>query len=191
MLKINKSLKKFQALSREIKECKKCKLSETRSHALVGEGDLPAKLIMVAQAPGYNEDSAGRMFVGPSGKKLDELLNHADISREEIFMTNILRCMLPKYRKPKMDEIETCTPYLDEEIELIDPEVISTLGFFAANYIFKKYGIENQLDFPNTCGRIFSVNDKKIISLRHPTALIHDDSSWEIMSNNFRKLKKY
>lgn len=159
-------------------------------HALPGEGNISSRLMMVAQAPGYTEDKEGKMFIGPSGKKLDELLEKADIMREDTFMTNILRCVLPHYRRPHSDEIEACTPYLDREIELVDPTVICTLGYFPAKYIFKKFGIENKLEFPEVCSKVFSVKGKKIVPLGHPAALLYDNSIEERMKENYKKLKR-
>ena len=179
----------FKELNLEIKNCRKCRLWFTRIHALPGEGNIRSKLILVAQAPGYVEDREGRMFVGPSGKKLDELFRNVHIRREEIFMTNVLRCMLPHYRKPRQDEIDACTPYLDREIELIKPKIIGTLGFVAARYIFKKYGLENELNFPEVCGKIFSVGNLRIIPLRHPATLLYDSSVFKKMVKNYGKLR--
>ncbi|MCD6431868.1 uracil-DNA glycosylase [Candidatus Bathyarchaeota archaeon] len=187
---MTEKLTKFKELNREIRGCRKCRLWLTRTHALPGEGNTSSKLILIAQAPGYTEDSEGRMFIGPSGKKLDELFARVHIDREEIFMTNILRCMLPNYRRPRQDEINACTPYLDKEIELIHPKIIGTLGFVSARYIFKKYGIESELKFPYVCGKIFTVKDKKIIPLRHPAALLYNDSLQKEMIKNYGKLRK-
>jgi len=121
-------------LNKEIRKCNKCRLSETRINALCGEGNLNANLMLIAQAPGKNEDREGKMFIGPSGKVLDELLRMANIDRKEIYMTNLVKCMLPKYRKPKRDEIEICSKYLDKEIELINPALIAPLGHYATKY---------------------------------------------------------
>ncbi|MCK4425053.1 uracil-DNA glycosylase, partial [Candidatus Bathyarchaeota archaeon] len=97
--------------------------------------------------------------------------------------------VLPKGRRPRQDEIEACTPYLDREIDLINPKIISTLGYFAARYVFKKYGIENELRFPEVCGRVFSSNDKTIVPLRHPAALLYDDSLYRKMVKNYSELR--
>lgn len=183
-------IKKFRELNREIRKCKRCRLWKTRMHALPGEGYVSSKLVLVAQAPGYNEDREGRMFIGPSGKKLDEMFAEIGVEREEMFMTNILRCVLPNGRRPRQDEIEACTPYLDREIDLISPKIISTLGYFAARYVFKKYGIESELRFPEVCGRVFSSNGKMIVPLRHPAALLYDDSLYGKMVKNYSELRK-
>lgn len=187
---MHEKMRKFRELNWEIRNCKKCRLWETRTHALPGEGNPSSKLMLVAQAPGYKEDRAGRMFIGPSGKKLDVLLEGAGIARESIFMTNILRCVLPHNRRPRSDEIETCTQYLDREIELVNPAIIATLGYFAARYIFEKYGIANELEFPQVCGKVFSVGGKKIVPLGHPAAILYNHSIQEKMAENYRKLKE-
>ena len=96
---------KFHELKQKIRSCKKCGLWKTRNHALPGEGNISAKLMMIAQAPGYNEDLEGRMFIGPSGKKFNDLLKEADILRRKIFINNVLRCKLPGNRRPQTSEI--------------------------------------------------------------------------------------
>ena len=125
ILKVFVSQMEIDELNKQIKECKRCRLSQTRMSAICGEGNLNAKIMLIAQAPGEKEDEVGRMFVGPSGKVLDELLNKAGIKRDEIYMTNLIKCMLPEYRKPKQDEIEACSYYLEEEIKLINPKVLA------------------------------------------------------------------
>lgn len=184
-------LKKFRDLNQEIRECKRCKLWKTRRNALPGEGNIHAKLMLVAQAPGYNEDREGRMFIGPSGKKLDKLLEDANIKRKDIYITNLIKCLLPHYRKPRPDEIKICTRYLDKEIEWINPSIISPLGYFATRYIFEKYNISRSgLEFSGVYGRVFLTEDKKILPLQHPAALLYNESIQKDMIKNFRKLKR-
>jgi len=132
----------YDQLNGEIKNCRKCSLSESRTNVICGEGKLDAKLMLIAQAPGEQEDIAGRMFIGPSGKVLDELLKSANLNRDEFYMTNLIKCMLPRYRRPKEDEIEMCSWYLDREIELINPRVLVPLGYYATRYIFRKYALQ-------------------------------------------------
>lgn len=181
---------KIKELNEKIRRCRKCRLSETRTHALCGEGDLDAKLIIIAQAPGETEDREGKMFIGPSGKVFDELLMMVGIDRKRIYITNLIKCMLPKYRKPKLDEIETCVQYLDKELELINPIIISTLGYFAARYIFEKYDIESELDFPEVCGKIFMTGDKKFVPLQHPTALLFNELLRDELVEEYKVMKR-
>ena len=98
--------------------------------------------MLIAQAPGGNEDREGKMFIGPSGKVLDELLAEIDIQREEIYITNLIKCMLPKNRKPKSDEIAACSPYLEREMELIGPRILAPLGYYATRFVLGKYGVQ-------------------------------------------------
>lgn len=182
---------KLNEMNKKIKQCEKCRLSKTRINALCGEGDLNAKLMIIAQAPGEKEDREGRMFIGPSGKVLDELLEIINIDRKEIYMTNLVKCMLPNYRKPKQDEIEICSSYLDTEIELIDPKILAPLGFHAIKYIFKKYDIElpPKSEFHKILGEVFLTGDKKIIPLEHPATVLYNHSIKTVLIKNYHKMK--
>ncbi len=183
---------RLKDLNREIRECQRCKLYETRRNALCGEGNLDARLMMVAQAPGENEDREGRMFIGPSGKKLDELFQEAGLRRDEIYMTNLIKCMLPKCRKPKEDEIRNCSQYLDEEIEIINPKVIAPLGYYSTRYTFEKYEIpvpNPKLNFSEAYGKIVLSGPTKIFPLQHPAALIFGSELKEEMIKNYKKAK--
>ena len=178
-------------LNKEIKKCRKCRLSETRINTLCGEGNLNAKLMLIAQAPGENEDREGRMFIGPSGKVLDELLAVSNIDREEIYMTNLIKCMLPKYRKPKQDEIEICSQYLDREIELVNPKILAPLGYYATKYILDKYDISlpDKSEFKKIYGKVFLAGERKILPLQHPAAVLYNNSSKEEIVKNYHKAK--
>jgi len=182
---------KIQELNAEIKRCNKCRLSETRINAICGEGNLDAKLMLVAQAPGENEDREGEMFIGPSGKVLDELLHKTGVKRETLYMTNLVKCMLPKYRKPKKDEIDMCSDYLDREIELINPEILAPLGHYATSYIFKKYSLPlpSKQDFYNIYGKLLLVGNRKILPLQHPAAMLYHPHIKDEMKKNYHKLK--
>ena len=109
------------------------------------------------------------MFIGPSGKVLDELLQISGVDRKELFMTNLVKCMLPKHRKPKQDEIDICSGYLDREIELTDPKILVPLGHYSTTYIFKKYNllIPSKQDFYGFYGYLFLSASRKILPLRN------------------------
>ncbi len=178
-------------LNEQIQKCHKCLLSETRINALCGEGNPNAKFMLIAQAPGEKEDREGKMFIGPSGKVLDELLTAVNINRKEIYMTNLVKCMLPKYRKPKQDEIEICGKYLDEEIDLINPEVLIPLGYYAIRYIFEKHDLPlpPKPEFHTVYGMVFLAGDKKILPLRHPAVILYNNYLREEMTKNYHKMK--
>ena len=188
---VSSRIVKLEDLKQGIRECKKCRLWETRINALPGEGNYNTKVMLVAQAPGENEDREGKMFIGPSGKKFDELLQKAGVSRQEIYVTNLIKCMLPKYRKPKQDKIQTCAQHLNEEVKLINPSVIATLGYYATRYIFNKFHIHIPNAKPNLkkYGTLFLADKRKILPLRHPAALLYNDFISEEMTKNYRKLR--
>ena len=127
----------LEILNYQIRSCESCGLSVTRKHALIGEGNLDARILIVALSPGAKEDSNNQMFIGPSGQVLDKLFHASGISRDLVFMTNLIKCMLPKNRKPKMNEIELCSQFLDEGISIIQPEVIVPLGYYAGRVILR------------------------------------------------------
>ena len=118
----------FENLISQIKCCTLCGLSEKRSQAVPGEGSLLAEIMFVGEGPGFYEDRDGRPFVGPSGKFLDELLATINLNRETVYITNMVKCRPPNNRDPLTTEVDACRPYLDNQIKMISPKVIVTLG---------------------------------------------------------------
>jgi DNA polymerase len=114
-----------------------CGLAESRTNVVFGVGDTSARLMIVGEAPGKNEDLQGEPFVGAAGRLLDELLDGIDITRSEVYIANVLKCRPPGNRDPRSDEIESCKPYLREQIRLIQPEVVMTLGNFATKLLLR------------------------------------------------------
>jgi uracil-DNA glycosylase family 4 len=179
-------------MKEQIINCNKCSLSETRKNALPGEGNPKARVTLIAQAPGEKEDEKGEMFVGPTGKALDELLGELSIERNNLYLTNLVKCMLPNYRKPSQEEIDACSEYLDQEINLIEPEIISPLGYYATRYICNKYDYPisgKKEDLENLYGKLLLTQKKKIYPLIHPTALVFDTQDKEKIKKDYRKLK--
>jgi DNA polymerase len=178
-------------LNQEIRRCNKCKLAETRTNALCGEGNLRAKLMLIAQAPGENEDREGRMFIGPSGKVLDEILGIIHIDRKEIYMTNLIKCTLPKNRRPRSEEIENCSHHLDREIEVINPRMLASLGYYATSYVVEKYAIAlpSKVEFPRVCGKVLEAGDIEILPLQHPAALLYNSSIKGEMVEDYSKMR--
>ena len=131
------------------------------------------------------------MFVGPSGKVLDKLLNKAEIKRDEIYMTNLIKYVLPKYRRPKQDEIKICSYYLNEEIKLINPKILVPLGYYTTCYIFQRYGIlpPSKAEFSKVFGKLFLAKDKKILPLPHPATLLYNPGFKQDLIKSYRKLQ--
>ena len=129
----------LDVLNYQIRACERCKLSVSRKHTLTGEGNINARIMFIALSPGAKEDIQNKMFVGPSGQVFNKLLYAAGIDRKLVFMTNLIKCLLPKNRKPKMNEIEACGYFLNQEIAIIQPEVIVPLGYYATRTILSKH----------------------------------------------------
>ena len=193
----NKQEKKesLEILNYQIRSCESCSLSVTRQHALTGEGNIDARIMFVALSPGVKEDLHNKMFIGPSGQVFNKLLIAAGIERELVFMTNLVKCMLPDNRKPKMSEIELCSQFLDEEIALIQPEVIVPLGYYAGRAILQKYHIDllepqgsnTKISF----GKLLFLKGQKIYPLSHPASLLYNPSYEPDTVEKYKKLAAF
>ncbi|MCW1292845.1 MAG: uracil-DNA glycosylase [Candidatus Parvarchaeota archaeon] len=123
----------IEKINSEIKICKLCRLSNSRTNAVPGEGKIPSDLMIIGEAPGRNEDLLGRPFVGEAGKLLDKCLKEVGIDRNNSYITNIVKCRPPNNRKPSKEEIDICTKaFLFKQIEIVDPKVILSLGVSAS-----------------------------------------------------------
>ena len=127
----DKAILELDAVAAEVAVCPKCELARSRTHAVPGEGNPHARVMLIGEGPGWHEDQQGRPFVGNAGKFLNELLALAGLKREEVFITNVVKCRPPGNRDPMPDEIAACAPYFDRQIGAIDPDVIVTLGRFS------------------------------------------------------------
>lgn len=182
----------YENIFSDLTFCKSCRLSETRINAVSGEGRIPSKMMFIAQAPGRIEDISGKILIGPSGKVLDELLGQVHLKRSEIYLTNLLKCFLPKCRKPRHDEKEICFHrYLKKEIELVKPEIIIPLGFHVTRFIFGLYAlpVPNKFEIKSTFGRLFVSKNIKILPLKHPATIVHKNNSLQGLLKNYRKLE--
>ena len=124
-----------QLEEQQVRICLKCRLSQTRTQTVFGEGDVDAPILFIGEGPGETEDKTGRPFVGRAGQLLDQMIAAMGLKREQVYIANIVKCRPPQNRAPAPDEVETCTPYLVRQIEIIRPKVIVTLGLPAAKYM--------------------------------------------------------
>lgn len=162
---------------------------------VVGEGDADAGIMFVGEAPGEKEGQTGRPFCGRSGKLLDELLASIDLPRESVYITSVVKDRPPKNRDPKPAEIEIYAPFLDKQIEIIEPKVIATLGRFGMEYIMKRYGLEDKLGpISKLHGQIFETkigdNNVKILPLYHPAFALYNSSYKHDLLEDFKILKE-
>ncbi len=121
----------------EVRDCKKCRLCQTRTRSVFGEGDPDASIFFIGEGPGENEDLTGRPFVGKAGQLLDKMIGAMGLAREQVFIANIVKCRPPGNRVPAPDEVSTCTPYLERQLEIVRPRAIVTLGLPAAKYMLQ------------------------------------------------------
>jgi len=164
-------LKIIKEIEEQIKNCKKCRLREQRDKYVIGEGSLDAKIMFVGEGPGRDENRVGRPFVGRAGQLLDKILNSVDISREDIYITNVVKCWPPNNRNPRQDEIKACFPYLTSQISLINPKIIVTLGNFATKLLLN----EQNKGITALRGKVFDwVGGIKIVPMFHPSYLLRN-----------------
>jgi uracil-DNA glycosylase family 4 len=172
---LNEKIKQIEILNAQIKICNNCCLSSGRTYAICGEGNLNSRIFFIAQAPGEAEDRDNKMFVGPTGAVMNELFREANIKRGEVYMTNLIKCRLPKNRKPKQNEIDVCGLYLENEIAIINPEFLIPMGYHATKYIFSRYCKEYTLP-SDPAGNLFYCNGIKVYSLHHPSSVLYNPS---------------
>ena len=122
---------------KEVRGCTKCRLCDTRTNTVFGEGDPDAKIFFIGEGPGENEDLTGRPFVGRAGEMLNKWIAAMGLGREQVFIANIVKCRPPNNRVPAPDEVATCTPYLQRQLEIVRPKVIVTLGLPSAKYMLQ------------------------------------------------------
>jgi len=177
----------------EIRNCRKCNLWKTRTNPVPGSGPLDAKIMFIGEAPGYWEDQKGEPFVGKAGKVLDELLDSIGLKREEVYITNVVKCRPPGNRDPLPEEINACKPFLEGQISLISPAIIATLGRFAMEYIFDKFGLEKK-KISEVHGKIFEVNTIKgkikIVPQYHPAVAVYNPNTKDQLKMDFQGLRQ-
>jgi len=148
--------------------CTRCGLARTRTQVVFGAGDPHADLLFIGEAPGMHEDRQGEPFVGAAGQLLTRMLAEIGLAREDVYITNILKCRPPGNRDPEPGEIETCTPWLVEQISLIQPSVIVTLGNFATKYV-----LQTQRGITSMRGAVYPWHGRRVIPTFHPAAILH------------------
>jgi DNA polymerase len=172
-------------------KCNRCRLHENRTKIVFGEGNPQTDLIFVGQGPGSNEDRLGRPFVGKAGHLLDKMLKAIDLTRDEIYITNIVKCRPPGNRNPQESEIEKCLPYLRWQVKIIKPKIIVSLGSISAKVL-----INEDIKITKDRGRIFTKGKIKFIPTLHPAYLLRNPNakkdSWEdfkLISKTLKELR--
>ena len=169
-------------LYERVRQCDLCPLARTRTHAVPGEGPLNAEVMFIGEAPGMNEDRQGRPFVGQAGQFLEELFNAAGLTRSQVYICNVLKCRPPGNRDPLPGEIEACRDYLDEQIEMVDPLIIVTLGRFSMARYFPGETISR------IHGKVRDDGERFIVPMYHPAAALHQAALRSTIIEDFRIL---
>lgn len=169
-------------IARLVRECADCPLHQGRTQAVPGEGPADAELLFIGEGPGVQEDRQGRPFVGPAGGFLEELLQSIGMSRDQVYIANMVKCRPPNNRDPAPGEIAACAKYLDRQIELINPRLIVTLGRFATARFLPGESIGRAR------GRLRTVNGRRIYPIMHPAAGLRRQEMKDAIVEDFQKL---
>ena len=169
-------------LSLQVLDCVNCELSQSRTCAVPGMGSSDSPVMFIGEAPGYHEDISGFPFVGSAGKLLTDLLNEISMSRDSVYITNIVKCRPPENRNPYLSEIKQCESYLSRQISMIDPLLIVPLGKFAMNYF-----IPGEL-ITSVSGTIQEINDRHVYPLLHPAAALRKTEYKNRLKEDFLKI---
>jgi uracil-DNA glycosylase family 4 len=180
----NGELARFTA---ELRGCQKCALAKTRTQVVPGTGDPDANLMFVGEAPGYHEDQQGAPFVGQAGKLLDRLLGEIGLTRDQVFIANVLKCRPPGNRDPLPEEIEACEGHLFHQLDLIRPRVVCTLGNFATKLLSgQPYGITRVRGRPQR--RRFGSLEVTLFPIYHPAAALYTPKMLDTLREDFRRI---
>lgn len=172
-------------ISAEVSTCMLCELHHSRKNAVPGEGPENSEIMFIGEGPGFHENEQGRPFVGAAGKFLEELLSKIGMKRDDVFITNVVKCRPPKNRDPQPEEVDTCTKtYLDRQIQAINPKVIVTLGRFSMNLFIPNVKISN------VHGQPVQVKGRLVVPMYHPAAALHQGSLRPVIENDFHLLPK-
>jgi DNA polymerase len=174
----------LELIGADVRACELCKLSRTRTHAVPGEGHPQAEVMFIGEGPGFTEDQQGRPFVGAAGRLLNEMLGVIGMRRQDVFITNVVRCRPPGNRDPQPDELDACDSYTQRQIKLLDPKLIVTLGRYSmARFI-------GQGPMRDLHGRTREWNGITCLAMYHPAAILRTPTlaMRRIYEDDFRKI---
>jgi uracil-DNA glycosylase family 4 len=160
-------MRTLQEAGHEAAACTRCRLSGGRTQVVYGTGDPDADLMFIGEGPGYYEDKQGEPFVGAAGQLLNRMLDEVGVRRDRVYICNVIKCRPPGNRDPMPDEVQACTPWLQEQIALVEPRVIVTLGNFATRFILDK-----PVSISRVRGLRFTVEGRTVIPTFHPAAIL-------------------
>ncbi|MBI3244032.1 MAG: uracil-DNA glycosylase [Chloroflexi bacterium] len=172
----------LQQIASEVSVCEKCKLHATRKNAVPGDGPATARIMFIGEGPGFHENEQGKPFVGAAGKFLSELLAAIGMKREEVFITNVVKCRPPQNRDPEPEELKACNAYLERQIAVIKPKVIVTLGRYSMEKFFPGAKISA------IHGQARTIGGRLVVAMFHPAAALHQPQYRSLIEQDFKKL---
>lgn len=173
----------LKSVAEEVSACNLCELYHSRNLAVPGEGPADSEIMFIGEGPGFHENEQGRPFVGAAGKFLEELLASINLRREQVYITNVVKCRPPGNRDPQSIEVDMCTTtYLDRQIQAINPKVIVTLGRFSMGIFLANAKISK------VHGQSMRVKGRMVVPMYHPAAALHQGSLRPVIENDFAKL---
>lgn len=167
----------------DLGDCRRCGLSAKRSHIVYGEGDPNARLVFVGEGPGFEEDRSGRPFVGPAGQLLTKIIEAIKLSRDQVYICNVIKCRPPGNRNPAPEEIAACRPFLERQIAAISPEAICTLGTFAAQTL-----LNTQMPISKLRGSFHTYNGIRLMPTYHPAYLLRNPDQKRAVWEDMKKI---
>jgi len=180
------SMKDLASLKQFLEGCPRCKLSRTRTHIVFGQGNPMAELMFVGEAPGRDEDEQGLAFVGRAGQLLTKIIEAIGRKREDVFIANVLKCRPPNNRNPEADEVAACRPFLEEQLRLIAPRVVVTLGTFAAQAL-----LETDEPIGRLRGRWQTARGQRVMPTFHPAFLLRSPERKKDVWEDMKKVRDY
>jgi uracil-DNA glycosylase family 4 len=172
----------LREVDEQVRMCTDCKLHLSRKNAVPGEGPAGSALMFIGEGPGFHENEQGRPFVGAAGHFLEELLASINLTREQVYITNIVKCRPPGNRDPQHPEISACSKYLERQIDAINPKVIVTLGRFSMARFMPEARIST------VHGRARTINGRMIVPMYHPAAALHQPALRRVVEEDFARL---
>ncbi len=174
----------LEAIAQQIRQCQACPLHSARTNTVPGSGRVDADIMFIGEAPGYYEDQQGLPFVGASGKYLSELLGSIGLGRNDVFITNVVKCRPPGNRDPLPQEINTCVPaYLEKQIAIVDPKIVATLGRFSMSLFFPKNARISKIH-----GQPRRADGRIYYPLYHPAAVLRNPNLRTVMEADFKRM---
>jgi uracil-DNA glycosylase family 4 len=179
----------LEEVAAEASGCTRCRLAQGRTQVVFGVGDARAQLMFIGEGPGFHEDRQGEPFVGAAGQLLNRMLGEIGLTREQVYIANVVKCRPPGNRDPQADEIEACTPWLVEQLSLIQPRVIVTLGNFATKFV-----LQTETGITRLRGQVHDWHGRTVIPTFHPAAILRGGGEksrqFQLLLDDFRLVRR-